>query len=97
MKHSPIALFVRPAAFGSMLLALCHAASAASPPWLTAHDDKIKAIVEKMTLAEKVGQMTQPDSGSVKDLDDITTLTGLRQRRSRENKTPAPRDGLLSK
>jgi beta-glucosidase len=47
---------------------------AASPPWLTANDDKIKAIVEKMTLAEKVGQMTQPDSGSVKDLDDITTL-----------------------
>jgi beta-glucosidase len=47
---------------------------AASPPWLTANDDKIKTIVEKMTLAEKVGQMTQPDSGSVKDLDDITTL-----------------------
>lgn len=47
---------------------------AASPPWLTANDHKIKAIVEKMTLAEKVGQMTQPDSGSVKDLDDITTL-----------------------
>ena len=57
-----------------MAVVLSNVVSAASPPWLTANDDKIKAIVEKMTLAEKVGQMTQPDSGSVKDLDDITTL-----------------------
>lgn len=60
--------------FGSVLIVLTHAAAAASPQWLTANDDKIKAIVEQMTLAEKVGQMTQPDSGSVKDLDDIATL-----------------------
>jgi beta-glucosidase len=57
-----------------LLAATGEVGTAASPPWLTANDDKIKAIVEKMTLAEKVGQMTQPDSGSVKDLDDITTL-----------------------
>lgn len=61
-------------ALGSVLMVLSHSAMAASPPWLTANDDKIKAIVEKMTLAEKVGQMTQPDSGSVKDLNDIATL-----------------------
>ena len=61
-------------ALGSVLIVLSHSAMAASPPWLTANDDKIKAIVEKMTLAEKVGQMTQPDSGSVKDLNDIATL-----------------------
>ena len=59
---------------GVLLVAAGQIAMAASPAWLTANDDKIKAIVEKMTLAEKVGQMTQPDSGSVKDLDDITTL-----------------------
>ena len=58
----------------TMVVVLSNVVMAASPPWLTANDDKIKAIVEKMTLAEKVGQMTQPDSGSVKDLDDITTL-----------------------
>ncbi len=58
-----------------MAVVLSNVVNAASPPWLTTSDDKIKAIVEKMTLAEKVGQMTQPDSGSVKDLDDITTLS----------------------
>jgi beta-glucosidase len=67
-------LFVRPAALSATFVVLCHDLPAASPPWLTANDEKIKAMVEKMTLAEKVGQMTQPDSGSVKDLDDITTL-----------------------
>ncbi|MFZ9936852.1 MAG: glycoside hydrolase family 3 protein [Luteolibacter sp.] len=61
-------------ALGSVLMVLSHSAMAASPPWLTANDDKIKAIVEKMTLTEKAGQMTQPDSGSVKDLNDIATL-----------------------
>ena len=74
MKCPPFSLFVRPAALSATFVVLCHDLPAASPPWLTANDEKIKSIVEKMTLAEKVGQMTQPDSGSVKDLDDITTL-----------------------
>jgi len=74
MKCPPLFLFVRPAALSATFVVLCHDLPAASPPWLTANDEKIKAMVEKMTLAEKVGQMTQPDSGSVKDLDDITTL-----------------------
>ena len=74
MTFSPLAPFARLAILSTAFVALCYSALAASPPWLTANDDKIKAIVEKMTLAEKVGQMTQPDSGSVKDLDDITTL-----------------------
>ena len=74
MTFSPLAPFARLAILSTAFVVLCYSALAASPPWLTANDDKIKAIVEKMTLAEKVGQMTQPDSGSVKDLDDITTL-----------------------
>ena len=74
MTFSPLAPFARLAILSTAVVVLCYSALAASPPWLTANDDKIKAIVEKMTLAEKVGQMTQPDSGSVKDLDDITTL-----------------------
>lgn len=57
-----------------MLISLTSKAIAASPPWLTAHDAEIKAILGKMTLAEKVGQMTQPDIGSIKDLNDIATL-----------------------
>ena len=44
---------------------------AASPAWLTAHDAEVKAIVARMTLEEKAGQMTQPDLGALKDLSDI--------------------------
>jgi beta-glucosidase len=46
----------------------------ASPAWLTAHDPEIKAIVANMTLAEKVGQMTQANIGAIKDLADIGRL-----------------------
>ncbi|MBJ7392923.1 MAG: hypothetical protein JHC85_15245, partial [Chthoniobacterales bacterium] len=74
MTFPPLAPFARLATLSTAFVVLCQSALAASPPWLTANDDKIKAIVEKMSLAEKVGQMTQPDSGSVKDLDEITTL-----------------------
>ncbi|MEY3898069.1 MAG: hypothetical protein RLZZ214_3590, partial [Verrucomicrobiota bacterium] len=59
---------------GLSLLGFHGTAIAASPAWLTAHDAKIKALVGKMTLAEKAGQMTQPDIGSIKDLSDIRTL-----------------------
>ncbi len=56
----------------SLALALAPGmALAASPSWLTAHDAEIKAWVSKMTLAEKAGQMTQPDIGSIKDFSDI--------------------------
>ena len=52
----------------------CSLSPAASPPWLTANDAAIKELVAKMTLAEKAGQMTQPDLGSIKDFSDIETL-----------------------
>jgi beta-glucosidase len=55
-------------------LALHALAPAASPAWLTAHDAEIKELVGKMTLAEKAGQMTQPDLGSIKDFSDIENL-----------------------
>jgi beta-glucosidase len=61
-------------ALASVLAILTHTAVATSPPWLTAHDAEIKAILKKMSLAEKVGQMTQPDIGSIKEMNDITTL-----------------------
>lgn len=57
-----------------VFVALTGRVIAVSPPWLTANDAQIKMIVTKMTLAEKVGQMTQPDIGSIKDLNDITTF-----------------------
>jgi beta-glucosidase len=58
-----------------LLLALLPAsATAASPSWLTAHDAEIRQIVGKMTIEEKVGQMTQPDLGAIKDFNDIKSL-----------------------
>lgn len=63
----------------SLRLVLCLAllgvrALAASPSWLTAHDPEIKAIITRMTLAEKAGQMTQPNSAAIKDPADIERL-----------------------
>ena len=51
MTFPPLPLFIRQATLSAAFAILCHSALAASPPWLTANDDKIKAIVEKMTLA----------------------------------------------
>jgi beta-glucosidase len=51
-----------------------HSAQGASPAWLTARDEEARAIVAKMTLAEKVGQMTQPDWKALKDRNDIGGL-----------------------
>ena len=58
------------------LLALfsIHNAQAASPKWLTARDAEARALVAKMTLAEKVGQMTQPDWKALKDRKDVGGL-----------------------
>lgn len=47
---------------------------AASPAWLTANDAEIRVLVERMTLAEKAAQMTQPDASVLGDLSDIETL-----------------------
>lgn len=67
---------INPAAslIGLCLFAAQAISFAASPASLTANDAKIKELVAKMTLAEKAGQMTQPDLASIKDLSDIKTL-----------------------
>ncbi|MEO8616748.1 MAG: glycoside hydrolase family 3 N-terminal domain-containing protein [Luteolibacter sp.] len=51
-----------------------HVCMAASPDWLMARDTEVKALVAKMTLAEKVGQMTQPDWHALKDRKDVGAL-----------------------
>lgn len=48
-------------------------ALAASPSWLTAHDAEVKELLGRMTLAEKVGQMTQPNIAAVKNPADLET------------------------
>ena len=50
------------------------AISAASQPKpLSSFDAQVKPLLARMTLAEKIGQMTQPDQESIKDLTDIET------------------------
>lgn len=62
-------------AFAFLLAILTpHAGMAASPDWMTARDAEVRALVAKMTLEEKVGQMTQPDWRALKDRNDVGNL-----------------------
>ena len=46
--------------------------TADSPPRkLSSFDPQIKPLLARMTLDEKIGQMTQPDQAFIKDLSDI--------------------------
>ena len=67
----PFFRFVKRTALGLILLAAPETLVAASPAWLTARDAEIKGLVDRMTLAEKVGQMTQPNIWAIKDLAEI--------------------------
>ena len=52
--------------------ALAAAAPARSDTaWLGGHDARVEALLARMTLDEKVGQMTQADASKVKDLGDV--------------------------
>jgi beta-glucosidase len=51
-----------------------HATQAASTgPSLSSFDAAVKPLVARMTLDEKIGQMTQPEQDAMKDLGDIET------------------------
>src|ERR1035437_7986804 len=55
-----------------------HAMNAAAPPTpkpLSSFDPEVKELLAKMTLDEKIGQMTQPDFSAVRDLTDIENLS----------------------
>ena len=41
---------------------------------LSSYDPQVKALVSRMTLEEKIGQMTQPDQQYLKDPADIEKL-----------------------
>src|ERR1035437_8929005 len=76
MKRGQISLSINALRGTAALFALLsiHSVQAASPAWLTARDTEVQALVAKMTLAEKVGQMTQPDWKALKDRKDIGGL-----------------------
>src|SRR5690349_24796958 len=46
-------------------------AAPAKPQQLSQYDPQVRPLIAKMTLDEKIGQMTQPDQQFLKDLDDI--------------------------
>jgi beta-glucosidase len=51
-----------------------HAADA-PPRKLSSFDPQVKPLLARMTLDEKIGQMTQPDQTYIKDLSDIENLS----------------------
>ena len=53
--------------------ALFLTSAAAGPKPLASFDPRIKPLLEKMTLDEKIGQMTEGDSGAIKDPADVAT------------------------
>jgi beta-glucosidase len=58
-----------------LLCAVAGAVPAAPRPKpLSSFDPQVKELLAKMTLDEKVGQMTQPDQEALKDLSDIENL-----------------------
>ena len=46
-------------------------AAGPGPAWLDGHDARVEALLRRMTLEEKVGQMTQADSKALKDPADV--------------------------
>ena len=58
----------------AILILSMQAAPPAKQKALTTHDAQIKELVAKMTLEEKIGQMTQPDQEALKDVADIEKL-----------------------
>src|SRR4051794_19882531 len=56
------------------LLAAAAVPSATKPGPLAAADARARQIVKSMTLAEKIGQMTQAEHGQIKDPADVEAL-----------------------
>jgi beta-glucosidase len=61
------------AVLAAALLLLVPAARAAGPKPLSSYDAQVKPLLAKMTLEEKVGQMTQAEQDALKDLADVET------------------------
>ena len=71
-KLSLLALFT---AASALCVTICmfpdRSATAASSKKLSSFDGRVRELMGKMTLDEKIGQMTQPDQQALKDVSDI--------------------------
>src|SRR5579863_6293891 len=56
------------------LLVTHHISAAGAPKPLSSFDPQVKPVLARMTLEEKIGQMTQPDQEFLKDPADIEKL-----------------------
>jgi len=75
MKLSRLVPLAAAMSAAGFLLISFHTSSAASDPKpLSALDAQVKPLVAKMTLAEKIGQMTQSEQDGVRDTTDVETL-----------------------
>ncbi len=57
----------------SLLLASCQMLPSAQPKPLSSYDDQVQALLARMSLEEKIGQMIQLDQEHLKDPRDIET------------------------
>jgi beta-glucosidase len=65
---------VLPVVFAGIVLSVLSASSAERHPgWLRANDARVEALLSRMTLEEKVGQMTQAEQDKLADVRDIET------------------------
>jgi len=69
----PLRLAILALLLCTLLLALGAVPAPAPVKRLSSFDPQAKALLAKMTLEEKIGQMTQPDQENIKDLADIET------------------------
>ena len=60
---------------GALLLSHRATSAASQPKPLSSFDAQVKPLLARMTLAEKIGQMTQPDQEHIKDLTDIEPIS----------------------
>src|SRR6266702_3624667 len=56
------------------VVALVMALAQSAPKQLSSYDPQVKALLARMTLEEKVGQMTQPEQDALKDPADLENL-----------------------
>ncbi len=70
MKKVRLSAAVAIAALGGFLLAF----AASAPKALSSYDPQVKPLLSRMTLEEKIGQMTQPEQDALKDPADLENL-----------------------
>src|SRR5271168_2528558 len=70
-RYLPCLALLCAACSSAFLLSRHTTFAAGQPKPLSSFDPQAKALLAQMSLEEKIGQMTEPDQESIKDLSDI--------------------------